>query len=84
MGTTKVTSNIPGYGGYLVKTDLNEEALHHGKHHYTRDLMKAKVNVNDNFNVRIPGYSGYKPLSCLNDRGVVRPKLFSTEGEKFF
>lgn len=84
MGTTKVTSHIPGYGGYLVKTDLNEKALHHGKNQYGRDLMKAKVNVNDNFNVKIPGYSGYKPLSCVNDRGTVRPKLFSTEGETFF
>eukprot|EP00351_Strombidinopsis_sp_SopsisLIS2011_P007352 CAMPEP_0116875810 /NCGR_PEP_ID=MMETSP0463-20121206/7908_1 /TAXON_ID=181622 /ORGANISM="Strombidinopsis sp, Strain SopsisLIS2011" /LENGTH=143 /DNA_ID=CAMNT_0004522099 /DNA_START=269 /DNA_END=700 /DNA_ORIENTATION=- len=27
MGTTKVTKHIPGYNGYLPKTDLNAKAL---------------------------------------------------------
>jgi hypothetical protein len=84
MGSTKVTNHIPGYSGFLVKTDLNDKALAHGKNQYGRDLMKSKVNMNENFNVRIAGYSGYKPMSCLNDRGTVRPQLFSTQGEKFF
>lgn len=84
MGSTKVTSHIPGYGGFLVKTDLNEKALLHTKNNNPRNLMKNKVNMNENFNVKMPGYSGHKPLSCLNDRGSVRPQLFSTQGEKFF
>jgi hypothetical protein len=84
MGSTKVTRHVPGYGGYLVKTDLNDKALIHGRNESAKDLMKNKINLNENFNVKIPGYSGYKPLSCLNDRGTVRPKLFSTHGEKFY
>lgn len=84
MGSTKVTSHIPGYGGFLVKTDLNDKALVQTKSNLSRDLMKNKVNLNENFNVRIPGYAGYKPMSCLNDRGNVRPQLFSTAGETFF
>lgn len=84
MGSTKVTSHIPGYSGFLVKTDLNDKALQHGKNQYGRDLMRNKINMNENFNVRIAGYSGHKPLSCLNDRGSVRPQLFSTQGEAFF
>ena len=27
IGTTKVTNHIPGYNGYLPKTDLNQTAL---------------------------------------------------------
>mmetsp|Transcript_38263 Transcript_38263/g.43861 ORF Transcript_38263/g.43861 Transcript_38263/m.43861 type:complete len:85 (-) Transcript_38263:7-261(-) len=84
MGTTKVTSHIPGYCGFLPKTDLNDTALAHSKSMIPRPIMKNKVNLNENFNVKIPGYAGHKPRSCLNDRGNVRPQLFSTKGETFF
>lgn len=84
MGSTKVTSHIPGYSGFIVKTDLNDKALLHTKSDASRNLMKNKVNLNENFNVRVAGYSGHKPMSCLNDRGSVRPQLFSTAGETFF
>ena len=30
IGTTKTTSHIPGYNGYLPKTDLNPTAIVHG------------------------------------------------------
>lgn len=29
IGTTKTTSHIPGYNGYLPKTDINEKAIIH-------------------------------------------------------
>lgn len=83
MGTTKVTSHIPGYGGFLVKTDLNDKAIDHSKSNLSRPIMKNKINLNENFNVKVPGYAGHKPMSCLNDRGSVRPQLFSTHGETF-
>lgn len=83
MGTTKVTSHVPGYGGFLVRTDLNDKALSQSKNELTRNLMKNKTNLNDNFNVKIPGYSGYKPLSFNNEKGNPRPNLFSTAGETF-
>mmetsp|Transcript_21130 Transcript_21130/g.18739 ORF Transcript_21130/g.18739 Transcript_21130/m.18739 type:complete len:303 (+) Transcript_21130:6-914(+) len=84
MGTTKVTSHIPGYGGFLVRTDLNEKALGQTKNNITKNLMKNKTNMNENFNVKLPGYSGHKPLSFANEKGNPRPNLFSTHGEKFF
>lgn len=84
MGSTKVTQHIPGYGGFIARTDLNEKALEHSKSNAARELMRNKINLNENFNVKIPGYSGYKPMSCFNDRGQVRPNLFSTQGETFF
>lgn len=84
MGTTKVTSHIPGYGGFLVRTDLNDKALAQTKNNMTRNLMKNKTNLNDNFNVKVPGYAGYKPLSFTNEKGNPRPNLFSTQGETFY
>lgn len=84
MGTTKVTRHVPGYGGFLVKTDLNPKAIHQSKSEFGRDIMRNKLNLNENFNVKVPGYSGHKPMSCMNDRGSVRPQLFSTHGETFY
>lgn len=84
MGTTKVTSHIPGYGGFLVRTDLNDRALEQTKNDRCRELMKNKTNLNENFNVKLPGYSGHKPMSFLNEKGKPRPNLFSTHGETFF
>uniref|UniRef100_A0A7S3NM25 Uncharacterized protein n=1 Tax=Euplotes crassus TaxID=5936 RepID=A0A7S3NM25_EUPCR len=83
MGTTKVTSHIPGYGGFLVRTDLNDKALSQTKNNLTRNLMQNKTNLNENFNVKLPGYSGYKPMSFTNEKGNPRPNLFSTNGETF-
>ena len=83
MGTTKVTNHIPGYGGFLVRTDINDKALAQTKNNMTRNLMKNKTNLNDTFNVKMAGYSGYKPLSFLNEKGNPRPNLFSTAGETF-
>jgi hypothetical protein len=84
MGTTKLTNHIPGYGGFLVRTDLNDRALDQTKNNKCRELMKNKTNLNENFNVKLPGYSGHKPMSFNNEKGRARPNLFSTQGETFF
>jgi hypothetical protein len=42
-----------------------------------------KQNIVENYNVRIPGYSGHKPMSALNDRGSNRPSCLSSVGESF-
>ena len=36
IGTTKTTSHIPGYNGYLPKTDLNPTAILQGLGEATR------------------------------------------------
>ena len=39
MGTTKTTNHIPGYNGFLPKTDLNPKALTHGTGEQPRETF---------------------------------------------
>lgn len=82
IGTTKTTSHIPGYNGYIPKTDLNPAARDQGKCGVTRATI-IKQNIVENYQVKVPGYSGHKPMSVLNDRGSIRPNCLSTAGEAF-
>ena len=82
MGTTKVTSHIPGYNGFIPRTDLNQVAVEHGSGKKVRDTI-IKQNIVENYQVRIPGYNGHLPASSTNDRGNIRPYCLSTEGEAF-
>ena len=82
IGTTKVTGHIPGYNGYLPKTDLNPNAIGHGSGSELRNTI-VKQNIVENYQRRIPGYNGHLPMSSLNDRGNIRPSCLTVEGEKF-
>lgn len=82
IGTTKTTNHIPGYNGYLPKTDLNPNAILHGLGEMPRETF-IKQNIVENYSVRIPGYAGHMPMSVLNDRGAIRPNCLSTQGEQF-
>ena len=82
IGTTKTTNHIPGYNGYLPKTDLNPTAILQGTGEVARNTI-IKQNIVENYQVRIPGYSGHNPMSVLNDRGSLRPNCLSTTGETF-
>jgi hypothetical protein len=82
IGTTKTTNHIPGYNGYLPKTDLNPTAILHGMGEAPRATI-IKQNIVENYSVKIPGYAGHMPMSVLNDRGNLRPNCLSTEGEAF-
>lgn len=82
MGTTKVTKHIPGYNGYLPKTDLNTKALQQSALDGNRDTI-IKQNIVENYQVKVPGYSGHKPMSTTNDRGTARPSCLNTQGENF-
>ena len=42
-----------------------------------------KQNIVENYNLRLPGYGGHKPMSALNDRGRLRPQCLTTTGERF-
>lgn len=83
MGTTKTTNHVPGYGGFLPNSDINDKAIGQGASQANRSAHH-KVNMAENYQVKIPGYQGYKPLSVVNDRGQARPNCFSTAGENFF
>jgi hypothetical protein len=82
VGTTKVTHHIPGYNGFIPKTDLNANAVEQGKCGKVRNTI-IKQNIVENYSVKVPGYSGHKPMSCVNDRGAVRPSCLATTGESF-
>jgi len=82
MGTTKLTSHIPGYNGFIPKTDLNPTAVAQGLCRQDRQTI-IKQNIVENYSVKVPGYSGHKPMSCVNDRGTLRPSCLSTGGESF-
>ena len=81
-GTTKNTRHVPGYAGYIPKTDFNETAFEHSKGRAPRSQVN-KENVADNQLNRLPGYAGFRPKSAVNQRGNLRPMCLSTEGERF-
>ncbi len=83
VGTTKTTKHIPGYSGFLPKTDLNPQAVAQGQGAKLRETI-IKQNIVENYNVKIPGYSGHKPMSALNDRGAIRPSCLTNTGEAFY
>jgi hypothetical protein len=82
VGTTKTTCHIPGYNGFLPRTELNEKAVQQSLGQQARETI-IKQNIVENYNLRLPGYGGHKPMSALNDRGILRPQCLSTAGEKF-
>ena len=81
-GSTKVTSHIPGYNGFIPSQDINESAVNQAKGQAIRNTI-IKQNISENYNVKIPGYAGVKPMSVINDRGSLRGSCFSTAGETF-
>ncbi len=84
MGTTKTTTHIPGYNGFIPRSDFNGTALGQSKLEggKTRDTI-LKQNIVENYQVKLPGYSGHKPMSTVNDRGAARPACLNTQGESF-
>lgn len=82
VGTTKVTTHIPGYNGFIPATDINEKANDQSKLNQHRTTI-IKQNIVENYNVKIPGYSGHKPMSVINDRGTNRPSCLNRDGESF-
>lgn len=82
IGTVKTTANIPGYTGFIPKTDFNEKAVGQSMVEATRNTI-VKQNIVENYQVKLPGYQGHKPMCAVNDRGQPRPSCLSTEGEKY-
>uniref|UniRef100_A0A7S3CP03 Uncharacterized protein n=1 Tax=Strombidium rassoulzadegani TaxID=1082188 RepID=A0A7S3CP03_9SPIT len=48
-----------------------------------KELYNAKQNISENYNIRVPGYQGHKPMSVVNDRGNPRQECLSMKGESF-
>lgn len=83
MGTTQVTTHIPGYNGFIPKSDFNEHALQQSKLEGKNRNTIVKQNIVENYQVKLPGYQGHKPMSTVNDRGVPRLNCLNTDGESF-
>jgi len=82
LGTTQSTYHIPGYTGHMPKAlavpDTWDQAL--GVNTRTTYL---KQNITENYQTRIPGFAGHRPMNSVNDRGTLRQFCFSTAGERF-
>ena len=78
-----MTTHIPGYNGFIPKSDFNEKALEQSKLEGKDRNTIVKQNIVENYTVKLPGYSGHKPMSTVNDRGVPRPNCLNTNGESF-
>ena len=77
--TTKPTSFIPGYGGFIPENDFNINFDRIRDPYFSLN----KTNHMLNYKVRLPNYQGYKPLNPGNIKGNPRPFCLSTEGETF-
>ncbi|GMF43067.1 unnamed protein product [Phytophthora fragariaefolia] len=73
-GTSRVTNQIPGYGGFLPLTSHNAEALVHANGPEDINLLHPtpRVTLRLFHSDNIPGYTGHKPVDCANYRGECR------------
>ena len=81
-GTTKTTTHIPGYNGFIPKTDFNPQAVEQAGTLGARETI-IKQNIIENYQVKLPGYQGHKPMNGCNEKGSIRPNCLATTGEKF-
>jgi hypothetical protein len=82
VGTTKTTTHIPGYNGFIPKTDFNPLAVGQASNLAARNTI-VKQNMIENYSVKVPGYSGHKPMNAINEKGTIRPACLNTQGEHF-
>ena len=82
MGTTKTTTHIPGYNGFIPRTDFNPSAIQQSSTLGARETI-IKQNMIENYQVKLPGYAGHKPSNAINEKGEIRPQCLNTMGERF-
>ena len=82
VGTTKTTTHIPGYNGFIPKTSFNPNAVKQASNLNARNTI-VKQNMIENYSVKIPGYAGHRPANGINEKGAIRPNCLDTHGEQF-
>jgi hypothetical protein len=55
VGTTKTTTHIPGYNGFIPKADFNPQAVQQASTLGARETI-VKQNIIENYQVKMPGY----------------------------
>lgn len=76
-GTSQASRQIPGYSGFIPKSDNNEHALSHGYGKDTRASLKETLF--ECYRKVLPGYTGFQPESVHNVRTFDVP-LVTTYG----
>merc|ERR1711977_639719 len=81
VGTTKGTSHIPGYQGFLPTNTNNPlvAKIEAGEHIRTVD----KTNLTEVYHLNLPGYAGHVGSNAQNDRGPRQINTFSLTGKEF-
>lgn len=77
-----MSTHIPGYNGFIPKADYNPDAVAQASQLDARNTI-IKQNIIENYQVKVPGYAGHKPMNAVNEKGVIRPNCLNTAGEKF-
>ncbi|KAF4036331.1 hypothetical protein GN244_ATG11598 [Phytophthora infestans] len=78
---TRVTNQIPGYGGFLPLESHRTEAQTNDKDLRPTPRIELRLYHSEN----IPGYTGHKPVDCANYRGECRAgsDLDTTTGDSY-
>ncbi|GMF13752.1 unnamed protein product [Phytophthora lilii] len=73
-GTSRVTNQIPDYAGFLPLTSHNAEAVAqaNGPEEIESLHPTPRVALRLFHSDNIPGYTGHKPVDCVNYRGECR------------
>jgi len=74
-GTSHASRQIPGYGGFMPKSESNEHAQSHGFGEDTRTSLKETLF--ECYRKVLPGYTGFQPASVHNVRTFDVPLVTS-------
>lgn len=80
QGTTKGTYHPPGYTGFIPTATCNAHAVSQSKLENPRDNSGWQLSGLFQFPQNIPGFSGYRPKTSVNDVGPDRNPALTTSG----
>jgi hypothetical protein len=81
VGSTKGTLHVPGYQGFMPVNLQNPLCAKIAKGGGSRRIDKNVIS--DQYNSRLVGYMGHKPVSAKNDNGGVALTALTTTGSSF-
>lgn len=81
VGTTKGTSHVPGYQGFLPCNTNNPKVAVIESGVSLRSVDKC--NITEIFHLNLPGYAGHIPTNACNDRGPRQMTTMTVMGKAF-
>jgi hypothetical protein len=79
VGTTRGTAFLPGYQGHIPANSRNPYKARYEMRTNPSEIDKS--NICQNFKRNMTGYSGYKFLNHLNDKGAAQITSATTYGD---